>query len=88
MSARYASSMIRAALCARPGCHGPAEAWLAYDYGTKRVWLDGDPGAGAGDQWGLCSTHAERLRAPKGWSQVDRRIGKADRLQPRASLAF
>lgn len=79
--------MTRASLCARPGCHSQAEAWLAYDYGTKRVWLDGVPGTGGGDQWGLCSTHAERLSAPLGWLQVDRRVGtRADRLESRGSL--
>ena len=58
--------------CARPGCQGSAVAWLTYDYGAQRVWLDDRPGA-AGDQWGLCAGHATRLRVPMGWARVDRR---------------
>jgi hypothetical protein len=60
--------------CARPGCQGAAAAWLTYDYSGRRVWLDDQPNADGGDHWALCSAHAGRLRAPQGWSQVDRRV--------------
>jgi hypothetical protein len=50
-------------------------AWLTYDYAGRRVWLDDSP-AVAGDQWGLCASHAGRLSPPQGWTQVDRRVGK------------
>lgn len=63
-------------MCARPGCQSPAAAWLTYDYGAQRVWLD-DAGAGdGGNRWALCASHATGLRAPKGWAQVDRRVGR------------
>lgn len=63
-------------LCARPGCHGQTVAWLTYDYAGQRVWLDDTP-ALEGDQWGLCTGHAERLRAPQGWTQIDRRVTRS-----------
>jgi hypothetical protein len=59
--------------CARPGCAAPVAAWLTYDYGARRLWLD--DGYAAGNCWPLCSGHAARLRAPKGWTQLDRRAG-------------
>ncbi|MGI8753357.1 MAG: DUF3499 family protein [Acidimicrobiales bacterium] len=69
--------MSRATVCARPGCQGEATAWLTYDYGGQRVWLDGEPGLEDGDQWGLCSAHAGRLSSPRGWTLIDRRLGRA-----------
>lgn len=61
--------------CARPGCAQPAVAWLTYDYAGSCVWLDDAPGA-AGDQWGMCADHAGRLRPPRGWGLVDRRVAR------------
>jgi hypothetical protein len=69
-------------LCARPGCQGSTAAWLTYDYAGQQVWLDDAPSEAGGDQWALCSGHAGRLRAPQGWTQVDRRVGK-----PQTALA-
>ena len=66
--------------CAKPGCDGEPAAWLTYDYSRRRLWLDGIPHIG-GDQWALCSRHAERMKAPVGWAKVDRigqRVGEAD----------
>ncbi len=80
---RY-SSGVQSTFCARPGCTGRADAWLAYDYAAQRIWLDDRPEPTSGDQWGLCEYHAGRLRAPKGWSEVDRRVGR--RWEPPASL--
>ncbi len=62
--------------CARPGCQGKVAAWLTYDYGAQQLWIDDVPGA-SGDHWGLCQGHAARLRAPLGWSALDRRAGVA-----------
>lgn len=77
---------MRPTLCARPGCAGAATAWLTYDYAAQQVWLDDTPGLLGGDQWGLCGTHAGRLRVPRGWTEVDRR--EAARMPPQpASLA-
>jgi hypothetical protein len=50
---------------------------LTYAYGSSQVWLDDDQEQD-GDRWALCSAHAERLKVPKGWSQVDRRTGRPD----------
>ena len=77
--------MERRALCARPGCQGSSVAWLTYDYAGQRVWLDDAPSV-SGDQWGLCSGHAGRLRAPQGWTQVDRRVARPGRYEPPATL--
>ena len=71
--------------CARPGCQGQTAAWLTYDYAGQRVWLDDLPSDG-GDQWGLCAAHAGRLRAPQGWTQVDRRVSRPSRYEPPATL--
>ena len=77
--------MPRNLACARPACGLPAAAWLTYEYATRRVWLDDEPGGG--DQWGLCSEHAGRLTVPRGWVAVDRRVGRRGRPAPPASLA-
>ncbi|MDP9070371.1 MAG: DUF3499 family protein [Actinomycetota bacterium] len=60
--------------CARPACGAPATATMTYEYASRTVWLDSpgqepDPNAA----WGLCATHADRLRVPLGWSRNDRR---------------
>jgi hypothetical protein len=79
--------MDRSLVCARPGCQGAAAAWLTYAYGTSQVWLD-DHSDDSGDRWALCAPHAERLKVPKGWSQVDRRTGQAiSRARPTQALA-
>jgi hypothetical protein len=75
--------VARPLVCARPGCGAPTAAWLTYDYAAQCVWLDDDPGP-SGDQWGLCAAHAGRLRAPRGWAEVDRRVGR--RYEPPTSL--
>lgn len=79
--------MSRATVCARPGCQGEATAWLTYDYAGPRVWLDDRPGLEVGDQWGLCQAHAGRFRAPRGWTQIDRRVGNGERYAPAVTLA-
>ena len=79
-------SMDLRLLCARPGCQGQTVAWLTYDYAGQRVWLDDAPSDAIGDQWALCSGHAGRLRAPRGWTQVDRRATKPTRFDPPATL--
>lgn len=61
-------------------------AWLTYDYGGQRVWLDDGPDAARGDQWPLCADHAGRLSAPRGWEQVDRRVNRSARLARADSL--
>jgi hypothetical protein len=82
---RYAADM-RTTLCARPGCPGTATAWLTYDYGAQQVWLDDAAGLQDGNQWGLCGAHAGRLRAPNGWTEIDRRVGRRARWEPPTSL--
>ena len=46
-------------------------AAIGYDAVQSHVWLD--PLGNAPDAQMLCSVHAERLRAPRGWVVVDRR---------------
>lgn len=78
--------MDRRPLCARPGCQGTTAAWLTYDYAAQRVWLDDAPAEDGGDQWALCAGHAGRLRAPQGWTQVDRRVTRPSRYEAPTSL--
>jgi hypothetical protein len=78
--------MHRRPSCARPGCQGHTGAWLTYDYAGQRVWLDDAPDPEGGDQWPLCANHAARLRAPQGWSQVDRRVAAPSRFEPPTAL--
>ncbi|MGH9056574.1 MAG: DUF3499 family protein [Acidimicrobiales bacterium] len=78
--------MSRRLVCARPGCQGATAAWLTYDYAGQRVWLDDAPCDGRGDQWALCAGHAGRLRAPQGWTQVDRRVTQRPRYEPPTAL--
>jgi Protein of unknown function (DUF3499) len=78
--------MQRRPLCSRPGCQGLTAAWLTYDYADQQVWLDDAPSAAGGDQWALCSGHAGRLKAPQGWTQLDRRAGAQTSFEPPAAL--
>lgn len=59
--------------CARPACGEDVAAWLTYDYGQQRVWLDDPQAAAGGNRWPICSAHANRLRVPLGWVCIDRR---------------
>jgi hypothetical protein len=66
--------MFRPRLCARPGCGASATAVLTFQYSTRTVWLldqgEPDPAAIA-----LCTRHADRLSAPRGWTAHDNRAG-------------
>lgn len=66
--------------CVRPDCGEAATATLVYDYAARVVWL-GEPGDERDEPgtWGVCSTHADNLKVPVGWTLDDRRI-------PRLSL--
>jgi hypothetical protein len=77
--------MHRRSTCARPGCQGATFAWLTYDYAGSRVWLDDAP-LDEGDQWGLCQSHASRLTAPQGWTQIDRRVIRPGQYEAPATL--
>jgi len=79
--------MALSTLCARPGCGGSVAAWLTYDYSGQRVWLDDTPGAEGGDHWALCADHAGRLRAPRGWQEIDRRVVRRARIDSATPLA-
>jgi len=69
----FLPSVSESRQCARPACGGEVAAWLTYDYGQQRVWLDDAQTAGGGNRWPICSAHANRLRVPLGWVCVDRR---------------
>jgi Protein of unknown function (DUF3499) len=59
--------------CAKPGCNGPADTSLTYDYAASTAWLDNlDDGAHpmAHD---LCTAHGDALSVPRGWKLEDRR---------------
>jgi Protein of unknown function (DUF3499) len=48
-------------------------ATLAYDYGSRTVWLGPLADEGHPATHDLCGRHAERLSVPQGWSVDDRR---------------
>lgn len=64
------SSMITT--CIR--CPIPAAAVMTFDYPERSVWLvefEAPPDQGAG--YSLCTTHADRMTPPLGWTLTDRR---------------
>jgi hypothetical protein len=55
-------------------CHGRATTLLTYHHADARAYLDDAHGFERGyDGILLCSTHAERFSAPRGWTTLDRR---------------
>ena len=61
--------------CVRPDCGESANATLVYDYGARVVWLGELDSDGDGPRiWGVCSTHADNLKVPVGWTLDDRRV--------------
>ena len=77
-------AMSRPRLCARPGCGRPAACTLTYDYAERTVWLRPLAPERGGPASDLCATHADRLRAPRGWALDDRR-GPIVALRPSIS---
>ena len=61
--------------CDRPGCGDAAAATLAYEYGSRTVWLDDAALDAHPATYDLCRRHAEGLSAPLGWDVQDRRSG-------------
>ena len=59
--------------CSRAGCPGPAVATLAFDYGTRRVWLHELPEPPDPASYDLCASHVDRFRPPRGWEVEDHR---------------
>ena len=64
--------MERARLCSRAGCAQPATAQLAFQYAAREVWLI-DLGEREPHLIDLCTMHADRLQAPRGWHGQDQR---------------
>lgn len=62
----------RARLCGRPGCAEPATATLVFAYATRTLWVE-DLAERDPHTIDLCTRHADRLRAPIGWTGEDRR---------------
>ena len=55
-------------------CSAPASAFMTFDYDTRAVWLlefDVEPERGRG--YAFCTTHADRMTPPLGWTLTDRR---------------
>lgn len=62
--------------CSRTGCQAPAIATLTYVYADSTAVLGPLATSAEPHCYDLCSAHAERLTAPRGWEVV--------RLQPEA----
>jgi hypothetical protein len=55
-------------------CPALAASVMTFDYDGRSVWLeewDGDPELGR--TYSLCTSHADRLSPPMGWTLTDRR---------------
>jgi hypothetical protein len=55
-------------------CSAPSATLMTFDYDAKSVWLlefDSEPELGAG--YAFCTSHADRLTPPLGWTLTDRR---------------
>lgn len=55
-------------------CSVPAAIAMTFDYGDRAVWLDeldGPPELGHG--YAMCTSHADRMSPPVGWTLTDRR---------------
>jgi len=61
--------------CERPECSQPAAVRWGFDPRRLLVWLDRPEDDGSIDH-GLCTTHAQRLRPPRGWWLDDRRLAQ------------
>ncbi len=61
--------------CERPECSQPAAVRWGFDPRRLLVWLD-RPGDDGSIDHGLCTTHAQRLRPPRGWWLDDRRLAQ------------
>lgn len=59
--------------CSHPGCDWPAVASMGFDYESRLAWLEDlsvDPWR---NRYVLCGLHAQKFKAPVGWSLEDRR---------------
>lgn len=56
--------------CSKAGCAGPAVATLTYVYADSTVVLGPLATYAEPHTYDLCSVHAERLTAPRGWDIV------------------
>lgn len=55
-------------------CQAPAAARMTFDYDERSVWLfelDAETEASGG--YALCTSHADRMTPPLGWTLTDRR---------------
>lgn len=55
-------------------CSAPAAAVMTFDYDDQAVWLlefEAAPEAGRG--YSMCTSHADRMTPPLGWTLTDRR---------------
>ncbi|MFP5332999.1 MAG: DUF3499 family protein [Acidimicrobiia bacterium] len=55
-------------------CSAPAAAVMTFDYDDRAVWLlefEAAPERGRG--YSFCTSHADRLTPPLGWTLTDRR---------------
>lgn len=55
-------------------CNQPADAWMTFEYDESHIDIysmpDGWRGYGG---YAMCTAHANRLRAPRGWTLHDSR---------------
>ncbi|MFA9445106.1 DUF3499 family protein [Egicoccus sp. AB-alg6-2] len=66
-------ALAAARACSRPGCPGPANATLTFNYAEREAWLAELAETRAPQSYDLCATHAARTQPPHGWRLRDRR---------------
>ena len=55
-------------------CQAPAAALMTFDYEERSVWLSElDSKGERGGGYALCTSHADRMTPPLGWTLTDRR---------------
>ncbi|MGI8773615.1 MAG: DUF3499 family protein [Actinomycetota bacterium] len=59
--------------CSKPGCSRIGVAVLGYDYAQKLASLEDPSPALSPHSYILCTSCAERLNPPRGWTLEDRR---------------
>ena len=58
-------------ICVR--CGAAAGAVMSFNYLQRAIWMDDLSDQAPAPSYALCSTHADQLGPPRGWTLADRR---------------
>lgn len=54
-------------------CATPAAALMTFSYSERAVWLEELEGIGTDGGYAFCTSHADGMTPPLGWTLTDRR---------------